>query len=76
MGVDESISNLSIINQNCVEANLSPEWILTTHEVKTMDMKAIRRLAAECPSDEVHGKSTKLEMQRFFAGQRIIPVYL
>jgi len=76
MGADEPVSSLSIINQNCVEAGLSPDWILTTHEVRNMDMKAIRRLAAECPSDEVHGKSTKLEMQRFFAGQRIIPEYL
>lgn len=49
--------------------------VFTTQEVQRMDMNLLRNLAAEANSDAVSGRSTKLELQGYFARQRTLSDY-
>ena len=45
------------------------DLILTTEQAERMDATVLRRFAAESESEEVHGKSVKLEMLCYFTCQ-------
>ena len=51
------------------------DYILTTKEAQNYDMQVLRRLAAECDTDAVSGRSTKLELISFFSTQRTLEDY-
>jgi len=50
--------------------------VLTTEEVKRMDNKVLRRMAAEANTDSINGRSVALEWQGYFGRQRTLTEYL
>jgi len=66
-----SITNLVT---DCPMRNGDP--VLTTEEVKRMDNKVLRRMAAEANTDSINGRSVALEWQGYFGRQRTLTEYL
>ena len=63
---------LRITDQKATETG---DPVFTLEEVKRMDTKLLRKLAAEANTDVVHGKSTRLEQISFFACQKTLDEY-
>jgi len=73
--VDTRATALGLVDRNCVSEGEPEYLILTTEQVRQYDTKVLRRLAAATESDRVNGKSTRLEMVSFLAGQRTLRDY-
>jgi len=52
------------------------ELILTTEQAQNASSKLLRRLASQSESDEIHGKSVKLEQLQYFTCQKTLNDYL
>jgi len=64
---DTSASSLSLVEQTAIDTG--DELIFTKEQFQNFDHNFKRNLAANALSDEIHGKSTALELQNYFVCQ-------
>jgi hypothetical protein len=72
MSVDTPLSELALVNETALETG---DMVLTAHEFDNLHYQFIRNLAAEANTDEINGKSNKLEVREYFVRQRMLSEY-
>jgi len=72
---DNSASSLSLVSETAVDADDS-DLVFTPDDFDNFDAQFKRRLAAAADSDEVNGRSTKLEQRAYHVGQHTLDEFL
>lgn len=68
----EDIGNLSIVNEKALQ---NGDMCFTEDELDQFSYPMLRNLAAHAETDEINGKSNKLEIRSYFRCQRSLREY-
>jgi len=66
---DTSAGSLSLVSETAID---NGDLIFTKSEFENLHYQYVRNLAAEANTDEINGKSNRLEIQSYFVCQRAL----
>jgi hypothetical protein len=70
---DTPISSLGLVNETAIATG---DMIFTADEFDNLHYQFIRNLAAQAKTDEINGKSNRLEVRAYFVRQRTLPEFV